>query len=116
MKNKVTKKEVVKRPVIITVLCIMAFLGLIGGVFLVFMDISRSIGAWYPPYLAVCIILGLICFIGLWKMKKWSAIAYAIFVAINQVIMAVVGIWSIGALIMPLIVVVIMFWNYKYMK
>jgi len=92
LRKKAAKKEVVKRPVIITILCVLAFLGVIGSIFLIFSDISQGIGAWYPPYLAASCIIGLICFIGLWEMKKWSVILYTIFVVVNQIIMAVMGI------------------------
>ncbi|MEK6833731.1 MAG: hypothetical protein AABY32_06840 [Nanoarchaeota archaeon] len=108
----------VKRPAIITVICIIGFIGLLFVVSMIFVfsDAVKSIGAWYLPYLAFSAVVGLVCFIGLWMMKKWSIIAYTIFVVINQVVMISMNVWNILALIIPGIIIVIGFLNYKEMK
>ncbi len=106
----------VERPVIITVICIIGFIGLLFVVPIIFSEIAKSVGAWYPPYLVFSTIIGLVCMIGLWMMKKWSIIAYTLFVVINQVVMITFGVWNIFALIIPGIVIVIGFLNYKKMK
>ena len=105
-----------KRPGIITAVCVVGFLGAIVTVPLIFSDISKSIGAWYPPYLAFAAIVGLICMIGLWKMKKWSVITYTTFVGINQIVLMAMGVWNIFALIIPGFVIAIGFSKYKLME
>ncbi|MEM2956565.1 MAG: hypothetical protein QW041_03280 [Candidatus Pacearchaeota archaeon] len=106
----------VKRPGIITAICIIGFIGALITVPMIFSEIAKSIGVWYPPYLAFSAVVGLACMIGLWMMKKWSVIVYTIFVAINQVVLIAMGMWNVFALIIPAIVIGIGFWKYKEME
>lgn len=103
------------RPKIITVICIIGFIGSAAAIPIAFSDMSRQIGNWYPPYLILSIVVGLICMIGLWTMKKWSVIVYTAFAFINQVVLLTLGVWNILALIIPGIVIVIGFSKYKLM-
>lgn len=108
--------EKAKRPIAITIICVLGFIGAAVSVPLIFSATARSIGAWYPPYLAVCSIAGLACMVGLWLMKKWSVFAYAGLLAINQVVLMAMGVWNIFALVIPLIVVVVAFMNLSKMS
>lgn len=101
------------RPRAITVICGLAFLGLLLSGTLIFSPAAQKIGAWYPPYLALSTIIGAISFIGLWMMKRWSVILYAIFVAVNQVLLLATAHWSFASLLIPLLVVGI---GFKYFK
>lgn len=94
-----------KRPTAITVICIIGFVGAILAIPMIFSDIARQVGSWYPSYLGLSSVIGLICLIGLWKMKKWAAYTYTGFVALNQVVLLAMGVWSIMALIIPSIVI-----------
>ncbi|MFI8605976.1 hypothetical protein ACIGCP_16035 [Cellulophaga baltica] len=112
-KNKVLHEK--KRPSAITVICILGFIGAAFTIPLVFSDIARQIGSWYPPYLGLSAILGFTCMIGLWQMKKWAAYTYTAFVVLNQIILLVMGVWNIMALIIPAIVVAIALTHLKKM-
>jgi hypothetical protein len=105
-----------KRPGIITAICVIGFIGVVATIPLVFSDISKQIGAWYPPCLAFSAIVGLVCMIGLWQMKKWSIITYTAFFGINQVVLLASGLWNIFALILPGIVIAIGFSKYELME
>jgi hypothetical protein len=96
-----------KRPVAITVICILGFIGAAISVPLVFSSMAASIGSWYPPYLGFSALAGTVCLIGLWMMKKWAAYAYTGLVALNQVVMVVMGVWTLFSLLIPLVVVII---------
>jgi hypothetical protein len=98
-----------KRPVAITIICIIGFIGAVLTVPLIFSQTASGIGPWYPPLLAVSAAIGLACMIGLWMMRKWAVYTYTAFAAINQVIMLATGIWNPIALIIPAIIIVIMF-------
>lgn len=104
-----------KRPGIISVICVIGFIGALAAVPLIFSDISKQMGTWYPPYLAVSAVVGLVCMIGLWTMKKWSMIAYTAFFCINQGVLLALNAWNIFALIIPGIVIAIGFSKYKLM-
>ncbi len=99
------------RPIAITVICVIGFIGVALGIPAMLAVLATGAAAqfpgWYLPYLAVTLIIGLISLIGMWKMKKWGALLYAGMFVVNQCILLATGLWSVGALIIPLIVVVI---------
>jgi hypothetical protein len=97
------------RPVPITIICVLSAIGLVFAIPLIFSDLARAIGAWYPPFLAVATIVGAISTVGFWLMKKWSVYLYTAMFVVNQVVLIVMGIWTIPALLLPAIVVVIAF-------
>lgn len=94
-----------KRPTAITVICVIGFIGAAFGIPMIFSDVASQIGSWYAPYLGLTLVLGLVCMIGLWKMKKWAAYTYIGLVALNQVVFLVMEVWSIQSLIIPGIVI-----------
>ena len=94
-----------QRPIAITIICVLGFIGTAFAIPLLFSDIAWQIGNWYPPYLGFSCIIGFVCMVGLWHMKKWAAYTYAGFVGLNQIVLLTMGVWSIVALIIPGIVV-----------
>ena len=100
MNDEVVK---IKRPVSITVICIIGFTGGIISIPLIFSSNARQIGSWYPPYLALGVIIGLLSMVGLWTMKKWAAFLYIGFVILNQIVLLAMGVWNIMALIMKMV-------------
>lgn len=65
-----------KRPIVITVICVLALLGSLLNIPMIFSESASSIASWYPVYLAATSVLTLVCVAGLWKMKKWAAYLY----------------------------------------
>jgi len=104
------------RPVAITIICILGFIGAALTLPLIFSDMARGIGAWYPPYLGFSAVAGLICMVGMWKMKKWSVFAYTALVIVNQVVLFSMGVWNPFALLIPAIVIAIAFANLSKMN
>ncbi|WP_035091036.1 hypothetical protein [Aquimarina macrocephali] len=94
-----------KRPTAITVICVLGFIGAAFTIPMIFSDIAGQVGSWYPPYLGLSAVIGLVCMLGLWKMKKWAAYMYTGFVALNQIVLLAMGVWNIMALIIPGIVI-----------
>lgn len=99
------KPEEKNRPTAITVICVIGFIGAAFTIPLIFSDIAGHIGSWYPPYLGLSAIIGFVCMVGLWQMKKWAAYTYTGFVGLNQIVLLIMGVWNIMALIIPAIVV-----------
>ena len=97
------------RPVAITVICILGFIGAALAIPLIFSSGASAIGAWYPPYLALSSVIGLVCMIGLWQMRKWAVYLYTAFCVLNQVVLMAMGVWTIFALVIPAIVIAIGF-------
>src|SRR5262249_5340152 len=98
-----------KRPIAITIICIIGFIGVVFTVPLLFMDVIRTLPSWYPVLLAVSAVIGLACMIGLWMMQKWAVYTYTGFAAINQVILIATGLWTPVTLIVPAIIIAVMF-------
>ncbi|RYY99333.1 MAG: hypothetical protein EOO11_05315 [Chitinophagaceae bacterium] len=105
-----------ERPTIITIICVLGFVGAGISVLLLFSRAAREIGPWYPPYLGLSMLVGLACMIGIWKMRRWGAYTYTAFVALNQVILLYLGIWTISALLIPGIVVAIVLAHVQKMR
>ena len=88
-----------KRPVTITIICILGCIIPVVSILDIFSPIARSYGAWYPPFLALSIVVVLISLIGLWMMKKWGVILYTANAVVVQVVMLVMGIWNVQYLL-----------------
>lgn len=98
-----------QRPIPITIICIVSALGALIAIPLIFTETARSIGAWYPPYVAFGTAVGLASAIGLWLMRKWAVYLYTAVMVLNQIVLASMGLWNILALALPLVVVIIGF-------
>lgn len=97
--NETTEKA--KRPTSITVICVIGFLGALVAVSSIFSPASQQIGSWYAPYLGFSTVVGFVCMVGLWRMKKWAAYAYTGFAAFNQMVLLAMGLWNVFALLIP---------------
>jgi hypothetical protein len=98
-----------KRPIAITIICVIGFIGAVLAVPLIFSETARGIAPWYPALLGVSSVIGLACMIGLWMMRKWAVYTYTAFAAVNQVILIATGLWNPVALLIPAIIIVVMF-------
>ena len=106
----------IHRPLAITVICILGLLGAAGAVWILSSGIARQIGPWYPPYLAAASIVGAICLLGFWKMRRWGVILYTALALINQVVLLAAGRWNMLAIILPGIVVAVGFGYFSRMR
>ncbi len=77
---------------------------------------ARTVGAWYPPLLVVNCVIGLVCMVGLWRMRRWAVYTYTLFVAVNQIVLLTMGAWKISALLGPAIFIAIMFSQLSKMR
>jgi hypothetical protein len=99
------------RPIAITIICVLGFIGVALGIpavlALLATGAATGLPGWYLPYLALTLVVGLVSLIGLWKMKKWGALLYALMFVVNQVVLFAGGLWTPGTVVIPLIVTVI---------
>ena len=72
---------------------------------MVFSASAQEGGPWYPPYLGLSAVGGLVSMVGLWMMKRWAVYAYIGFVALNQVVLLGRGVWHVVALVIPAVVI-----------
>jgi len=104
------------RPIAITIICVLGFIGAALTIPMIFTAAAGNIGSWYPPYLALTAVIGLVCMIGLWRMMKWAVFAYTAFVVVNQIVLMAMGVWTILALLIPAVVIAIGFAYLSKMK
>jgi hypothetical protein len=115
-KNMNEPAERAKRPLAITLICILGFFGVAFSIPVIFVGAVRQMGPWYSVYQGLCVLVGGACMFGLWMMKKWAAFLYAGFAALNQVILLLLGMWSLTSLVLPALVAVVALLNVRKMN
>lgn len=106
------------RPLAITVICILGFIGAAVSIPVIFLVVPRQtiqIVPWFSGYLLLSTLVGLTCMIGLWNMKKWAVFAYVAFVLFNQVMLMNLGAWSVRSIITSAVVIGIAFYHFDKM-
>lgn len=72
-----TNMEIVrKRPVALTVICIMGILWSLGNFISVFSPFIKKISDWAPAIYGIMVAVQFISFIGIWNMKRWGVLLY----------------------------------------
>jgi len=104
------------RPHIITIMCVLYIFGLLFTMIAPFSEAAWSIGFWYPPYLAFSAVISLICIYGFWEMKKWSIMLYLTFIAVNQLVMQTMDLWTPSTIIIPSVFILIILSQYSKMS
>jgi len=105
----------VERPMSITAICALGFMGIIRAAGLVFSPIAQEVAPWYPAYLGVWLVVGFVCMLGLWMMKKWAAYIYTGIIALHEIISFTMGSADIIELLMLAIIVFFMLKNVSKM-
>ena len=109
------EKVIRKRPIAITVVCVIGFIGLFFTVPMIFSPLTGLVYEWYPAFLGFSTLIGFICLVGLWNMKKWAVYTYTVLTILVQFIMVAVGIWTFSAILGPGIVIAIAFYHFPKM-
>ena len=78
--NEHVEKE---RPALITLICILVLLGVAAALWNINSPFAKALGTTFQFYYAAVILIHLIALIGIWKMKKWGVILFAVIVVIN---------------------------------
>lgn len=109
-------KAKIERPIAITIVCIIGSLGLLALVPFFLSDAVKQVATWYLIYLGISSIIGLCCFVGVWKMKKWGVLGYSTIFFINQAIMILVGGWTILGFIIPIVILSVIWFYFRIMQ
>jgi hypothetical protein len=97
------------RPILISAVCLIGFIGAIIIFPTVFTIDSSQRGSWFVLYFALTILVGATSLVGLWQMKKWGLYLYASMALINQIVLTLEGRWDTANVVMPSIVILIGF-------
>ncbi len=94
------KPQTRERPALITIICLLALISIVGTLHIVFFaPWASAIGAWFRLYFLLHAAIVLVASIGLWKMKKWGVYLYILTIIEAQVIMILIGAWGILSLV-----------------
>jgi hypothetical protein len=94
---------------IVLAICIIGFINATQMLNLILSPMSKQIGSIYPLYFSVSIIASLVCLVGLWFLKRWATWVYMGLLVGNQLVLVAMGFWSVGAAIVPLILMALLF-------
>lgn len=103
------------RPGAITTICVIGFIAVVVIIPIIFSAAASVAGPWIPAYLGLSAIVGIACFVGLWRMKRWSVIAYTALSAATQIVLLATGRWNILSLLIPGVVITVGFFYFKDM-
>ena len=112
--DNVTEKP--KRPSSITLISV---IGIYGGFLLFYFIINTGVQELDPlntMFFAFGGIGFFVCGIGFWFMKKWAVYTYAVFAALNQVALLIMGRWNIFSLLISAIVLYVGYKNLSRMS
>ena len=98
-----------EKPLVITAICIISIINAIQMINLVLSPMTKQVGAIYPLYFSLSVALSLICIGGLWLLKRWAAFVYGAVLICNQIVLLVMGYWSLSTAIIPAVIVVLIF-------
>jgi hypothetical protein len=104
-----------KRPVAITILCLAGFFVCSLGMILVYSPTVLQAGKIYALYRSMGFTFLVVCFGGLWMMRRWAVWAFAGYFVVNQIVCLGFGIWDKNTL-EPLLPLAITLAYYRKMK
>ena len=118
------KKEINKRPILVTIICILGFIGVplsIIGAIIGMSAVSlvpniTTMPLWYSTFAIILALLYLPALIYIWKMKKIGLIAYIILAIIDEVVGFASGFADIAGLIFVVVVIGLLYTQFNKMK
>lgn len=102
------------RPQVISIICL---LGIIGAAASAFMAISTDVFTWdYRLWVLGLAAVQVKAIQGIWNMKKWGVVLYAVKMVLVQLGMMMAGFWSFTSLMFPVLIMLVLSNYYGDMK
>lgn len=101
------------RPPILTVLCVLGFLGCFLKMYYVFSTEIQSVRPWYPSYVSLSTILLMIALFGLMQMKRWGFFLFMVFFLVHQAVQVAVGLWDVASSLLFVAILLVGFHQFK---
>ncbi len=115
--DQVVTNQKTKRPVAITIISILGFIGSLFSILILILALSKGrVSTAYAIMLPLSSIIGIASMVGLWKMKKWGVYLYSVLILFNQIFLIYLGVWSAVSLIIPAIVLGVAYANINKMS
>lgn len=80
-----------KRPTLISVICILGFIWIVFSFPAVFSPSIKKMGDWYPALFGLIVACSFISYIGVWHMKRWGVQLFIITFFIKETILIMVN-------------------------
>lgn len=107
--------KTVKRPTILTVLCIASFLLSIISFPAIFSPFIKKKGDFIPALSGILISMEFIATVGIWYMKKWAVFFYLVTFLLSQSLWLSIDNWAVWRFIFSLIFLIFIAVSYKKM-
>lgn len=107
--------KTIKRPTIVSVVCIISFIFAVLGFPTIFSPFIKKQGDFFPAITGILISLEFISIVGVWYMKKWGVNFYMVTSMLNQSLLLYIDNWSTYKIILPLLFIGVTLYFYKRM-
>ncbi len=104
-----------KRPVLLSIVCILGFIWIVFSFPSVFSPSIKKMGDWYPALFGLIVASSFISYIGLWHMKRWGVQLFLITFFIKETILVVVQDVNFMGIFFSILFIVPMMVFYKRM-
>ena len=104
-----------KRPVLITIVCIIGFIWIVFSLPAVFSPSIKKLGDWYPALFGMIVAASFISYIGVWNMKRWGCSLFIITFFIKEIMFVLINDISFPGIIVSVFFITSMMAYYKRM-
>ncbi len=106
------KTPVKKKSASFVLICVLGFVAAALIVPAIMYHPLRETHPWFSYYLVAVMVVSVLSLLGIWKLKRWAFLVYAILFGVNQAIFALlIGGWLYLVLVLPVVVLV---FSYRY--
>lgn len=107
--------HIIKRPTIVTVVCVIAFVVSVLSFANVFSPFIKKKGDFFPAINGLLIACEFISLVGVWYMKRWGLNLYLITAILYQALLIGIDNWAFYKVILPLFFIITVAFFYKKM-
>lgn len=110
-----------KRPVIITILCVIGWIMVILNFMVAFSPSVKKIGEFYPALYSLVMCLAFIAFVGIWYMKRWGVELFIASFFAKDILSVLMGDFAkpggmfMGSLVISVLIILILLFYYRRM-
>jgi hypothetical protein len=107
----------VKRPVIISIVCVIGWLMVVSSFIYAFSPNVKKIGEFYPAIYSFVVCLQFISFVGIWYMKKWGLHLFIASFFLKNILLVFMNTFFYGDItfLIGIIFIIILLFYYKRM-
>ncbi len=105
----------IKRPTLITLVCVLGFSWIVFSFPSVFSPSVKKLGDWYPALFGLLVAASFIAYIGVWHMKRWGVQLYLITFFIKELCLILINDLSYTGIVFSLFFITTFLFYFKRM-